>query len=198
MSHYYTEKPDVISNPNVYKTKIFDKTFEYKTDNGVFCKDYLDFGSRLLLNTVLIPEIDGDILDLGCGYGAMGIALSSITDKEILMCDVNERAIDLANENIKLNGAKNISAIKSNIYTNITKNFALIITNPPIRAGKQVVFEFFTGAYSHLNLKGEIWVVIQKKQGAPSAIKKLEEIFGNCSVMSKDKGYYILKSVKTE
>lgn len=198
MSHYYTENPDTISKPSYYETTIYDRLFKFETDNGVFCKGYLDFGSRVLLENLEIPSVSGDILDLGCGYGPMGIAVAYKSKRNVLLCDINQRAVLLANKNIEENKIINAVATKSNIYENITRNFALIITNPPIRAGKSIVHEFFLGSYSHLVNDGELWVVIQKKQGAPSAIKKLEEIFGNCSIIAKEKGYYILKSKKIE
>jgi 16S rRNA (guanine1207-N2)-methyltransferase len=114
------------------------------------------------------------------------------------MVDINERAIGLASENIKLNNVQNVNVFKSNIYSAIdtTNKFASIVTNPPIRAGKDVIYQIYDGAYDRLLPGGELWVVIQKKQGAPSTKTHLEELFGNCEVVGKESGYFILKSVR--
>ena len=112
------------------------------------------------------------------------------------MCEINERAYNLSLENIKKNGADSI-AFNSNLYEKIEElEFSSIITNPPIRAGKETVFNIYDGAYKHLVVGGELWVVIQKKQGAPSSKAHLEELFGNCEIVNRDHGYYILKSIK--
>ena len=114
------------------------------------------------------------------------------------MCEINSRAYDLINHNIKLNKATNIYAYHSDLFENLPNDlkFSSVVTNPPIRAGKNVVFAIYDGAYERLVEGGELWVVIQKKQGAPSSKTHLEELFGNCEIVDKDKGYYILKSVK--
>ena len=113
------------------------------------------------------------------------------------MIDINESAISLAKKNVEQNKAQNVTVLKSNIYENIKEeeSFDYILTNPPIRAGKKVIYEIYDGAIKHLNQNGELWVVIQKKQGAPSTIDHLNAIFGNCEIVTKEKGYFILKSV---
>lgn len=197
MDHYYSDEPSVESKARRFEYDLERDLLEFKTDNGVFSKKFIDYGSRALLDTLNFP-LDGKILDLGCGYGPIGIILAKRNPQSnILMADVNLRALDLCRENIKINNIKNALAISSNAYENILESFDYIVTNPPIRAGKKVVFEFLEGAYKHLVDNGEIYVVIQKKQGAPSAKSKLEEVFGNCEIVNRDKGYYILKSKKT-
>lgn len=196
MDHYYSDEPSVESKARRFEYDLERDLLEFKTDNGVFSKKFIDYGSRALLDTLNFP-LDGKILDLGCGYGPIGIILAKRNPQSnILMADVNLRALDLCRENIKINNIKNALAISSNAYENILESFDYIVTNPPIRAGKKVVFEFLEGAYKHLVDNGEIYVVIQKKQGAPSAKSKLEEVFGNCEIVNRDKGYYILKSKK--
>lgn len=197
MDHYYSNEPSVESKSRRFEYDLESDLLEFKTDNGVFSKNFIDYGSRALLETLNFP-LDGKILDLGCGYGPIGIILAKRNPQSnILMADVNLRALDLCKENIKINNIKNALAVSSNAYENILECFDYIVTNPPIRAGKKVVFEFLEGAYKHLVDNGEIYVVIQKKQGAPSAKSKLEEVFGNCEIVNRDKGYYILKSKKT-
>lgn len=183
------------------ETRIY---FQYKNHNiilasdyGVFSKDKVDYGTRVLLDAIDIKENIGKILDVGCGYGTIGVSLKKqYPHLSVEMIDVNERAVYLANQSIKYNDLENIIAYKSYVYANVEGCFDIILSNPPIRAGKKVVFEILEGAYNHLNKNGEMIVVIQKKQGAPSAKKKLEDIFGNCEIIKRDKGYFVLKSVK--
>jgi 16S rRNA (guanine1207-N2)-methyltransferase len=196
---YYSEKQDgLASNPHTYDFCFREHKFRFKTDAGVFSKAYIDFGSFTMLEAFTPNTIDAPILDMGCGYGPIGIVVSTLYDREVLMVDINERAISLTNDNIKTNKVDKAKAQKSYIYDSIPDEmmFSSIITNPPIRAGKKVVFDIYDGAYNHLLPGGELWVVIQKKQGAPSSMKHLEELFSNCEVVCKNKGYFILKSRK--
>jgi len=197
--HYYSENEEGLkSDPKAYTYYFKNHKFTFKTDNGVFSKKYLDFGSYTLLNYFKPNDLEGRILDVGCGYGPIGIIISKLYNKPVTMVDINERAIGLATENIKLNDVQNVNIFKSNIYSNIEEEqkFASIVTNPPIRAGKQVIFGIYDGAYKRLLKGGELWVVIQKKQGAPSTKAHLIELFGNCEVVGKESGYFILKSVR--
>ena len=139
-----------------------------------------------------------DILDVGCGYGPIGLSLAkSYENRNIHMVDVNHRALELAKRNAKNNNILNVSIYESYCYEGVKGKFAAILSNPPIRAGKKVVHGILEEAQHHLVDGGELWVVIQKKQGAPSAKKKMEEVYGNCEVISKDKGYFILRSIKS-
>ena len=199
MSHYYSrEQEDVESNPSTYNFNFKGLELKFKTDNGVFSKNYIDYGSFVMLKTFVPNDIDLPILDMGSGYGPIGVTVSRLYNKKVYMCEINERAYNLSLENIKNNNA-DCCAFNSDLYEKVNDlTFSSIITNPPIRAGKKVVFDIYDGAYTHLALNGELWVVIQKKQGAPSSKDHLEALFGNCEIVSKDKGYYILKSFKTK
>lgn len=196
--HYYSEKSNgLASNPQEFVFNFKDTKFQFTTDNGVFSKNYIDFGSFTMLNTFQPNSINAPILDMGCGYGPIGIVVSKIFNKEVLMIDINERAVSLANQNATKNHVTLAKAQKSYLYDSLKdEKFSSIITNPPIRAGKNVVFEIYDGAFEHLLEGGELWVVIQKKQGAPSSKAHLENVFGNCTIVNREKGYYILKSVK--
>lgn len=197
MSHYYSKSQEkIISNEKTISFEYADKKFSFLTDNGVFCKDYIDFGSRTLLNAFTPNSISAPVLDMGCGYGVLGIVISKAFDKEVTMFDVNERAVNLANKNASLNKV-NASAIwKSVEEFEADTKFSACVTNPPIRAGKSVVFAMYKKAYEVLEEKGELFVVIQKKQGAPSSKKYIEELFGNCDIILKDNGYFILRATK--
>jgi len=200
-NHYYSKNPNIESDPKYWDFTLRDRTFRFKTDNGVFSKKEVDFGSRLLIETFSLPAgVEGDLLDVGCGYGPIGLSIAhAYPDTKVEMVDVNERAIQLAQENAALNQISNVNIHESNIFSSVTHtSFAAVLTNPPIRAGKQVVHEIFEKSYEHLVPGGELWVVIQKKQGAPSAMEKMESLFGNVDVVAKKKGYFILMSKKID
>ncbi len=196
-THYYSKNVDnVESNPQTFDFNYKNNHFVFKTDNGVFSKDYIDYGSFVMLNNFIPNDIDLPILDMGSGYGAISIVLSKLLNKKFVGVEINERAYNLAIENANKNNV-DVDFYNGSIYEPIEElKFSSIITNPPIRAGKEVVYGIFDGAYDHLVAGGELWVVIQKKQGAPSAKDHLTEKFGNCEVIKRDRGYYILKSVK--
>jgi len=196
--HYYSKQPSVESNPHSFSYTLKGKVFQFTSDSGVFSKNEVDFGSRLLIETFKLPTVSGDILDVGCGYGPIGISLASVdSSRRVDMIDVNERAIALAKKNAEANGVLNVDVFQSDIFENVVKDsYAAIVTNPPIRAGKQTVHNIFEGSFDRLIAGGELWVVIQKKQGAPSAIKKLEKLFSEVEVVEKKKGYYIIRAKK--
>ncbi|RFU70253.1 class I SAM-dependent methyltransferase [Bacillus sp. V59.32b] len=197
--HYYSQKPDVASNPKFWDFTLRGRAFRFKSDSGVFSKNEVDFGSRLLIEAFhLNKETEGSILDVGCGYGPIGLSIAaSYPEVTVEMTDINSRAVELAKENANTNGISNVVIYESDRFDRInSEQFAAILTNPPIRAGKKVVQEIFEHSYERLNSGGELWVVIQKKQGAPSAMEKLDELFGNVETVQKKKGYYILKSKK--
>jgi 16S rRNA (guanine1207-N2)-methyltransferase len=145
-----------------------------------------------------MPEVDGPILDAGCGYGPIGLAIAkSFPERTIQMIDVNGRALELAKENAALNKVENVEIYESDRLLNVKEtNFAAILTNPPIRAGKKTVHDIFEQSYDHLVSGGELWVVIQKKQGAPSTLEKLEEMFPEVVTVNKAKGYFIINARK--
>ncbi|MCA0985558.1 class I SAM-dependent methyltransferase [Halobacillus yeomjeoni] len=196
--HYYSKKTSAKSDERTWSFNLKGHTLVFTTDHAVFSKREVDYGSRLLIESFTEPEIDGDLLDLGCGYGPIGLTLAKeFSSRHIMMVDVNERALSLAAKNAEQNQISNVTISESDRLQGVAdKKFAAILTNPPIRAGKKVVHLMFEEAFEALEHQGELWVVIQKKQGAPSAKQKLEDLFGHVSVVSKQKGYYILSAKK--
>ena len=195
--HYYSETQENLKS-DPYTFFFRNNKLLFTSDIGVFSKKYIDFGSYTLIDTFIPNSTKKSLLDVGCGYGPIGITIAKLYPYlNIKMIDINERAISLAKKNVEQNKAQNVTVLKSNIYENIKEeeSFDYILTNPPIRAGKKVIYEIYDGAIKHLNQNGELWVVIQKKQGAPSTIDHLNAIFGNCEIVTKEKGYFILKSV---
>lgn len=198
--HYYSKKPQTASKPMLWSFTLRGHMFNFVTDTGVFSKSEVDFGSRVLIDAFEIPAITGDLLDVGCGYGPIGLSIAkTAADRVVHMVDINERAIQLSQKNAEGNGVQNVRIYESDGLTDVTENeFAAILTNPPIRAGKETIFRFYQDAYTKLRVGGELWVVIQKKQGAPSTFDKLEEIFGQVEVVDKVKGYWIIKANKVK
>lgn len=197
-NHYYSENPMLDHKLEEWSFELRGKKYQFLTDSGVFSRNTVDFGSRVLIEAFEWEALPtGRLLDVGCGYGPIGLSLAAVTGRTVEMIDVNQRAVALAQENAKRNQIEQIDIHPSNIYETLTeKEYAAIVSNPPIRAGKKVVHEILSGAHPRLVVGGTLTVVIQKKQGAPSAEKKMLEVFGNVEIVTKDKGYYILKSTK--
>lgn len=199
MEHYFTNNPDLKSEPKYIEATFSSHKFNFKTDNGVFCKNYLDEGSNALLKVVLKKDIHGRNLDVGCGYGPIGGILAYFNPHaDFTLLDVNARACALARENMKLNGINNATVIESNIYENVEGDFDNIFINPPIRAGKKVIYQMFADAYNILKPNGSLYIVIRKSHGAESAQKYIASIFNNCELLKRDKGYYIYEAIKKE
>lgn len=198
MNHYFTDNRHLAENRKELSFRFWCFNYTFTTDNGVFSKGGIDFGTQVFLNTVLkTNEIKDNILDVGCGYGPIGIIIKKhYPNAKVEMVDVNPRAIELAKINAQANHVE-VNIHESDVYAQVTGNtYTDILTNPPIRAGKKVIYEIFEKAYDHLASQGCLWVVIRKQQGANSAVTKIKEIFGNCTIINKEKGYFILKAKK--
>ena len=191
---YYAENPDAAHDIHELKVELLGQKMTFLTDAGVFSKKMVDFGSQLLLKCLDVEE-GKKILDVGCGYGPLGLSLVKAYGVQATLVDINNRALDLARQNAQKNQVE-ATIFQSNIYEQVEGKFNHVISNPPIRAGKQVVHEIIEKSIDFLEDGGDLTIVIQKKQGAPSAKNKMEDVFGNCVVVKKDKGYYILRSVK--
>lgn len=193
MSHYFSKDNEQLkSNEKRHIIKINGRELSFITDHGVFSKIGLDFGSRLLLESVLDDAVKS-FLDLGCGYGPIGIVYKIFNPSTLVtMVDINDRAIKLTEKNSKLNKVT-VYAFLSDGFSRVDGFFDLIVSNPPIRAGKEVIYRFFSDAKTHLTPEGRFVFVINRKHGAPSAIKKCETIFGSVEVVNKKSGYYVIK-----
>lgn len=192
MGQYFTNDNSIPSKLVKTRAVVLNNSFIFYTDNGVFSKDGLDFGSRLLLENIPLTEIGESLLDVGCGYGVFGIVLNKILGVKVTMCDVNRRALHLAEKNIKENKCSDCSVIESNCYQNINSKYSTIITNPPIRAGKKVVYEILEGAKDYLLPDGRLFFVVRKEQGAKSIISDMQKIY-NVEVIERKKGFFIIK-----
>lgn len=197
MSHYYAFDPSLSSNPHAVEVYFENQKLIFTTDVGVFSKKEIDFGSFTLIKTLLnYPSVD-TMLDIGCGYGVIGLSLAYFKKcNHVEMIDINQRAIELTNKNCQNLSIKNVVIYQSNGLSKVTHLFERIVTNPPIRAGKKVIYQMFEDSFHHLLEKGELWVVIKKDLGAPSAQKKLQELFAEVEVVLKHKGYWIIRATK--
>lgn len=199
MEHYYTNQPGADSMEQTFTFDLRGREFRFITDRGVFSKNRIDFGSVLLIETMEIE--DGmNVLDVGCGYGPIGMTAASLTPSgRVMMLDINERAVSLANRNLAVNGILNAEAIVSDRFSSVPleQKFDVILTNPPIRAGKQIVHGIFEDAVNFLAPGGSLWIVIQKKQGAPSALVKLQELYSEVREVAKKKGYFIFQAINS-
>ena len=191
---YYAENPDAAHDIHELRVELLGEKMTFLTDAGVFSKKMVDFGSQLLLKCLEVNQGE-TVLDVGCGYGPLGLSLAKAYGVQATMVDINNRALDLARQNAERNKVA-ATIFQSNIYEQVEGHFDHVISNPPIRADKQVVHEIIEKSKDFLEIDGDLTIVIQKKQGAPSAKSKMEDVFGNCEIVKKDKGYYILRSVK--
>ena len=190
MSYYFDKNTNVESKENTTKAEIGSKFYTFKTDNNVFSKKGLDFGTRTLLESIDINNINGDVLDFGCGYGPVGIYIASNTNSNVDMIDINERALHLARTNAKINKV-NVNIFESDIYSNISKKYNYIITNPPIRVCKKILYEILIKAKDYLKKNGHLIFVINKDQGAKSTMRDMEKYY-KVKLLNKNKGFYII------
>lgn len=195
MGHYFINDENLKSEIKEFKVKLLDKEFNFKTDNGVFSKGELDFGTELLIKTVIKENIKGSILDLGCGYGAIGIILNKILNVNVDMTDINKRGVHLAKMNIKDNECKNINVFVSDGYECVNKKYDYIISNPPIRVGKEKLYSLIKESTEYLNIDGIMYLVIRKEQGAKTFIRDFNSYF-NIEILDKKKGFYIISLKK--
>lgn len=198
--HYFTPEPDAAHEISSWQTRFAGLDLTFETDRQVFSRLALDYGTRYLLETILEqPPLYGRILDLGCGYGPVGIVLKRrYPHVEMIMSDVNHRAVALARRNLRLNHIQYVDVIQSDGLTSVSGRFDTIVLNPPIRAGKAVVYRLFAEAAAALTDTGRFYIVIQKKQGAPSAEKALMDLGLTVERLGRSAGYWVLCAGKNQ
>lgn len=198
MSHYFENDKNLKSEIRELSYKYNSSFFVFYSDNGVFSKNNIDYGSKLLIETYLKENDINEkrVLDVGCGYGFLGIMVSRVTDSYVEMIDINKRAVHLTNMNIKRYKDFKGKTYISNVYENVEGKYDIIITNPPIRIGKEKLLEILIGAFDHLEDNGLLYYVIRKDQGALSIKKILEENSINVEIINRDKGYFIYRAKK--
>ena len=196
MAHYFTDNRNLEENRKEHSFRFSGHYYTFVTDNGVFAKTGVDLGTEILLKACADQILPGRTLDLGCGYGVVSVVLGSLVPRvKMVAVDINPRAVELC----ELNCAQNQVTCKAYVsdgFAEVNGLFRQIITNPPIRAGKKVIYPMFEDAFAHLSAGGIFLAVIRRAQGAESAQKKLLSVFGNCEIISRDRGYWVLKCVK--
>ncbi|MCL1998810.1 MAG: methyltransferase [Turicibacter sp.] len=194
MGHYFSKEEPLESNPQTFEYDFSGNRYIFTTDIGVFSRGKMDGATEILLEN--LPPLQGSLLDLGCGYGAIGIILAKQHNITVTQSDINPRAVSLARLNAEQNGVV-CDTILSDGFEKIAEKFDNIIINPPIHAGKEIIFALYKDSHSHLKAMGKLFVVIQKKHGANSNIAFLSKLFGNCKTLHKRKGLFVLKCLNT-
>lgn len=199
--HYYSQNPDSRHHEQEICYEIGEKMLRFVTDNGVFSKFRVDFGSNLLVETFLKQgrlEEGDKVLELGAGYGPILLSLAKCYPQASYTgIEINQRSLDLAKRNQQLNQIDTVDWLLSDVtQVELETGYQVVLTNPPIRTGKKIIQEFVIKAFEVLQATGELWLVIQKKQGAESMSRFMEETFGNVERLERDKGYWILRSIK--
>jgi len=196
MTHYYTDNSNLVSKRKNFDYYFDNEKFNFTTDNGVFSKGNIDYGSYLLIKNTYQKELGKNVLDLGCGYGPVGTIIKRFNPSlDVTAIDINPRAIELAKINSSLNKTKlNIHLCENILTLNIL--FDSIILNPPVRAGKSVIYDLYEKSYETLNNDGSLYIVIQRKHGADSHVKKLSELFKQIITLDKNGGYHVIQAIK--
>ena len=198
MSHYFKDDPSLKSQEKEIKFKINDRDFSLISDRGVFSSKALDTGSQYFIETLLTQDLSGSGLDLGCGIGTISVVLKSFKPSlKLTLSDINERAVKLSQKNLDKYGFNDSKVIVSNLFEKLKDSYDFIYFNPPIRAGKKVIYDGFSQAYQNLVPDGRLYIVMRRDLGAESAIKELRKSFQRVEVISKTKGYWVIKSQKT-
>ena len=198
MGYYFDENPTLESNVKEIKFSLYGQNYTYFTDNGVFSKSKIDEGTFIFLKVLLPLHLTGRILDLGCGYGPLGLTIAQNSkEARVDLADINSRALALASRSgERLNLNDRVTFLHSDIFEKIEGPYDSIVVNPPIRAGKVVTYRMYLESKQYLIDGGSLYIVIRRKQGAESALKYIETVFENVSVLHKEKGYWIIKAVK--
>lgn len=188
MSHYFTGDNSLRHEIRRITYNFAGREYIFSTDAGVFSKAHIDPASDILLRA--LPPLSGSLLDLGCGYGCIGIALAGTYRLELTQADVNPRALELTRLNCEANGVAS-SVVESDIFENIDGSFDTITLNPPIHAGKAVTYRMFSEARPHLKAGGKLYVVMLKKHGAESALGYLAGIYSEVVTIYRKKTIYV-------
>ena len=200
--HYFTVEPGSAHQPREITVTLRGKELRLKTDAGVFSRDRLDLGTKILVESLDLNGVRAP-LDLGCGYGPIGLAVAQeLPAVQVYMSDLNRRATELAAENAALNGLNNVVIKQGDGFQPWQDLYAfgfcfdLVAINPPLRAGKETVLRLFTEARDYLSPTGQLWAVIRTSQGAKTYLRELQKIFPAAETASIKSGYRVLRAYK--
>ncbi len=194
-NHYFIDKEHNKDDFFIFEDSFNDLKLKFKSCDNVFSKNEIDYGTKVLLNAIIKNYIldEKNCLDLGCGLGVVSIVLSKYFNANFVLSDITEIATKLSKENLKLNNCKDYKIIKSDLFESVNEKFDFIITNPPIRAGKQLLLKLIDDSNSYLHKNGKLILVIRKSHGEESIKKYMETKFNNVEILKRDKGFYVLK-----
>lgn len=197
MQHYFIEKSHNEADYFDFKDSVLNYELCFRSCDSIFSKNKIDDGTRSLLNAILKHEnLSGHGLDMGCGYGVIGIALIKQFGVFMDMVDINNTAVSLTKQNIIKNNVQHSANVYySNAFSEVKWEYDFIVTNPPIKTGKKLLFEIIDGAKKHLKPNAPIILVIRKDHGMESLKTHMFEVFKNAEIIERNKGYYILKSI---
>ncbi len=188
---YFAPSPGSASRPEQFTLRWDGIPLTFWTDAGVFSRGEIDRGSEILLRA-LPGELSGRVLDLGCGWGIVGTVIGRTRENaQLVLSDVNSRAVELARRNLQENGVRG-EAVLSDGFENLSGTFDYIVTNPPIRAGKKVIYRLFRDAAERLRPGGALFIVIRRQQGAESALKELKTLFETAEPVEKKGGFWVI------
>lgn len=193
--HYFARRPSSKPRFGLLKVHLRGRFFEFLTASGVFSKTHVDLGTRLLIESMILPK-SGCVLDLGCGYGAVGVVAAVSNPRlSVVMVDINERAVRLAKENAKRNGAANVRFGCGFLYEPVKDTcFEAILSNPPMSAGMKIIHPIIEQAPQHLAKSGVFQMVVRSKIGGKTLMQKIADTFGNVEVLARQSGYRVLVS----
>jgi 16S rRNA (guanine1207-N2)-methyltransferase len=196
--HYFAETPKSEPKLGMVQTRLRGEPFKFLTSSSVFSKKQIDAGTRLLIEAMQLPDT-GSVLDLGCGYGAVGIVAAAVNPRlHVVMTDVNMRAVQLARRNIKINKVRNAKVHHGYLYEPLNDSmFTCILSNPPVSAGMETVLAIIQGAPTFLSCDGTLQMVVRSKIGKKTLPNTFTSAFGNCSVLARKSGYRVLVAKKT-
>jgi len=197
-NHYFTKRPTSKYKAGLIKCRLRGQEYEFYTSSGVFSRKRIDNGTRLLIENMVLPE-EGSVLDLGCGYGPIGIVAARMNPNiKVYITDINERATKLAARNINRNKVTNIKVVQGNLYESVKeKTFNVILTNPPISAGiHKIVTPMIQESIIHLEPEGSLQLVVQSNKGGKTLTKLMQNTYSNVEVLARGSGYRVLQSLK--
>ncbi|MFC2174953.1 class I SAM-dependent methyltransferase [archaeon] len=196
--HYYSKKQTSKLVKREWAVEVNGRRLVFETASGTFSPRKLDIGTAAMIKYMAPPE-DGKVLDLGCGNGVIGIVVAAENPRlEVVLSDVNSRAVMKSKANIRRNKLKNAKVVQSDLFAKLTGGFDCILSNPPISAGRKVVFAMVEESFGHLNLGGSLQMVARKTKGGEMLAKEMERVFGNVEDIGRKSGFHVYKSVKAE
>lgn len=195
--HYFSRRPRSEQRFGLVRTHLRGRQFEFLTSSGVFSHKRVDLGTRLLIESMILPR-EGGILDLGCGYGVVGLVVATLNSNlRVFLVDVNERAVRLARENARRIGVSNVEIRQGFLFESVKDmSFDVVLSNPPVSAGLQVAEQIILGAFEHLKIGGSLQLVVRSKIGGKQVSKGLESVFGDLEVIARKSGYRVFLSKK--